>query len=433
MRLGLGLLRPAGVTHTRKPADHLASQRRQLLRLIDTLALVLSLPLALETVGALSRSSGARGEPGLLWPQLTALLTLWAAGSALIALRHERAAFAAIFGLGHSVVLCQIWQSSSMMPGAMALPALALGAVALPVGPLILVLASQAGALLLIGLANAGIGVVQALAACTVLAAIALAFGALGNRFRLMLREVSEAAAQLKRATAEQARNEHRQRLHEAQQQVLRHDLRSPCDILAGYVELMQHGALPPEQTAWTLQQVKVQTLRLRMRVDALVDDAKAPGQTDWDELDVAALLRAQLRDLRRLASSAPRDTASAAPVVHIDLHGTCVIRGRAQELQRIFENLVANSAAAGAANVWITARVESGAEITVKDDGPGYPPALVGSELRPSYAKRPPGVGLGLVGVAANVAAFGGTVGLGNWRVGSDGGACTTLRFPCS
>jgi len=430
MRLDLGLLGPAGATRAPAHANRSTSQRRQLLRLIDTLALVLSLPLALESIAALQRAGGSER---LVWAELAVLLCLWAGGAALIAVHQEQAAFAAIFGLGQLVVLLQMWHSSSIMPGAVALPALVLGAVALPVGPLLLVLASDAAALLAIAAAHDGISAAQALAACTVLSVLALAFGALGNRFRSMLRAASEAAEQLKLASTAQARSEHQQRLHEAHQQVLRHDLRSPCDILAGYVELMQQGALSPEQTSWTLQQVKVQTLRLRMRVDALVDEAKAPGRTDWDEIDIAALLRAHARDLRRLAASAPRETAAAPPQVHVDVQGACLMRGRAQELQRIFENLVANSATAGAANVWISAQVGRNIQISIKDDGPGYPDGLVGSVLKPSYAERPPGIGLGLVGVAANVAAFGGAIELGNWRVGPDGGACTTLRFPCA
>ena len=431
MRLELGLLRPAGARHAPRQADQLTSQRRQLLRLIDTLAVVLCLPLALETIATLQ--AGGPGIQRAVWLQIAALLALWGAGCGLIAMHQERAAFAAIFGLGQLVVLLQIWQSASMMPGAMVLPAFALGAVALPVGPLLAVLAAQATALLAIGAAHPGIDVAHTVAACTVLAAIALAFGALGNRFRTTLRETNEAAEQLQRATTAQARNEQQLRLHEAQQQVLRHDLRSPCDILAGYVELMQGEALTAEQTAWTLQQIKVQTLRLRMRVDALVDEAKASGRTDWDEVDIAALLSAQQRDLRRLAETAPRDSSAVVPQVHIDIHGSCTIRARAQELQRIFENLVANSAAAGAANIWISAHSDRVVEISVKDDGPGYPPGLVGSVLKPSYAQRPPGIGLGLVGVAANVAAFDGSVELGNWRVGPDGGACTILRFACN
>ena len=35
--------------------------------------------------------------------------------------------------------------------------------------------------------------------------------------------------------------------------------------------------------------------------LDALVDEAKASGRSDWDEVDIAALLSAQQRDLRRL------------------------------------------------------------------------------------------------------------------------------------
>lgn len=430
MRLDLGLLRPTRATSTPEQAGRIVSQRRHLLRLIDTLALILSLPLALETLAALRRGGFSSAGSALL--QTVILLGLWTSGCLLLALHKERAAFAAIFGLGQLVVLLQIWDSTSMASGAMALPALALGAVALPVTPLVLLLAAQCTTLLLIGATQSAIGMAQALAASAVLAAIALAFGALGNRFRFMLSETNQAAERLNRASSAQARNEQQLRHHEAQQQVLRHDLRSPCDILAGYVELMQHGALSAEQTTWTLQQIKVQTLRLRMRVDALVDEAKASGRTEWDEIDIAALLRAQLRDLRRLAESAPREASPAPPRVHVDAQGTCVIRARAQELQRIFENLVANSAAAGAANVWISTQVGHEVEISIKDDGPGYPPALVGSVLKPGYAQRPAGIGLGLVGVAANVAAFGGTVELGNWRVGADGGACTILRFAC-
>jgi hypothetical protein len=50
MRLDLGLLHPAGTASAPVQADRSSAQRRQLLRLIDTLALVLSLPLALYTV-----------------------------------------------------------------------------------------------------------------------------------------------------------------------------------------------------------------------------------------------------------------------------------------------------------------------------------------------------------------------------------------------
>jgi C4-dicarboxylate-specific signal transduction histidine kinase len=110
-------------------------------------------------------------------------------------------------------------------------------------------------------------------------------------------------------------------------------------------------------------------------------------------------------------------------------------LRGGAESLRRILDNLLVNAcegdgAGAARAVVLSVTPVGSTVEIAVRDDGPGFRPELLASPPRPFATTKPGGTGLGLYTAARLVAASGGSLRREN---APGGGAVVTLRLPAA
>ena len=112
-------------------------------------------------------------------------------------------------------------------------------------------------------------------------------------------------------------------------------------------------------------------------------------------------------------------------------------IRIRQSALERALVNLFANSwdaaLAAGRESVRVTLDgefVAGGYRLTVSDDGPGIPTAMMGQIFTPRVSGQPGGEGLGLYITRAALAECGATITASN---GEAGGAVFTLLFPAA
>jgi signal transduction histidine kinase len=195
------------------------------------------------------------------------------------------------------------------------------------------------------------------------------------------------------------------------------HELRTPVAILRGELEL---GLTDPDPAA--AKRALGAALGEADRLTALANDllVLARARTDSLALDRAPTdLTAAVRDAgRRLAPLHRIVLEVTGDEVVADVDPTRV--------QQIVTNLVANAAQAGAAHVRIDIRAGGRSVLlTVDDDGPGFPAALLPVRFdrfsRPANPRgatartRQGGAGLGLAIAAALVHAHRGTIAAGN------------------
>jgi two-component system sensor histidine kinase MprB len=198
------------------------------------------------------------------------------------------------------------------------------------------------------------------------------------------------------------------------------HELRTPLTSLRINVELLdsESGLAEPERQK-ILDRVVAQVAELGQLVADVTELARgepvtsAPGDVRLDEVAAAALEGAR-RDWPRTPF-----TADLEP---------CVVAGSAQRLQIAVRNLLDNAAKFGPPG----APVEAGmlaAELTVRDHGPGIPPAdlpgVFDRFYRTASARGVPGSGLGLAIVRQVAESHGGTV-----RAEPAPGGGTLIRF---
>jgi two-component system sensor histidine kinase KdpD len=186
----------------------------------------------------------------------------------------------------------------------------------------------------------------------------------------------------------------------------LGHELRTPIQVIAGFVELMlaeQAGPLAPEQRRY-LEQIRRSCERLaRFAAELSAGDAAAISP-----------VRPEFASLRRLADNV---AAAMKPLlelrrqtlrVHI-APGAEQGRFDPARVEQVLQNLVANASEYGPEGGAIDLEAESGAgptgaelRVSVSDDGPGM---LAGRR----QASARPGRGLGLAICRAIVSAHGG------------------------
>jgi two-component system sensor histidine kinase MprB len=216
----------------------------------------------------------------------------------------------------------------------------------------------------------------------------------------------------------------------ERQQQLIAdagHELRTPLTSLRTNIELLERSeatgrALPPEDRRALLASVKAQMTELAVLIGDLQElsrpAAAAPTLRVVALHDVTetALARARLRgpDLKILAGVDP-----------------WFVRGEGAALERAIVNLMDNAVKFSPSGGVIEVRL-SGGQLTVRDHGPGIPadelPHVFERFWRSPSARSLPGSGLGLSIVARTVQQSGGEVSL---APAQGGGTLATIRLP--
>ena len=212
----------------------------------------------------------------------------------------------------------------------------------------------------------------------------------------------------------------------------LSHDVRTPLTALIGLAESLQRSQpLLDRQQAGMAQAITQQARQLNALVTNLLDMARLQNgavslHSDWqsvEEVAGSAIRAAQpVLDGWAVQTWVPPDL----PLVEFD----------AVLMERVLVNLLENAAKYGAPPVEVRACVTPDSLIlSVRDHGPGLPPALKGRETelfekftRGQTESATPGVGLGLAICKAIVNAHRGQIAVSNVR---DGGAQFTVTLP--
>jgi two-component system OmpR family sensor kinase len=192
------------------------------------------------------------------------------------------------------------------------------------------------------------------------------------------------------------------------------HELRTPLASIRGYAELGRRPTRLPADTARSLERIESESIRMSTLVEEMLLLARLDAGRDLRvaEVPLGGLLVEALAD----AQVAGPDHTWLLELPDADVE----VRGDADRLRQAIGNLLANARLHTPAGTTVTATLvaaDSGATITVTDDGPGIPaelqPALFERFTRgdDSRSRRAGSTGLGLAIVAAIVEAHGGTV----------------------
>ena len=226
------------------------------------------------------------------------------------------------------------------------------------------------------------------------------------------------------------------ERLRNALLAALSHDVRTPLTALIGLAETLRAAqpALTPAQDG-TARAIESQARALNALVGNLLEMARLEGgavnlRMDWQSVEevVGAAIRAA-------------QPALAGRVVHTQLPADLpLVEFDAALMERVLVNLLENAARHGAAPIVLGARADADTlALTVRDHGPGLPPALRGREdtlfekfTRGSAESATPGVGLGLAICKAIVQAHRGRIRAANAVPDAQGGGAEfTITLP--
>ena len=197
------------------------------------------------------------------------------------------------------------------------------------------------------------------------------------------------------------------------------HELRTPLQSVRANLDIASSDEANPQQRRLALEIAGLQSERLRRLVDGL--QTLARGESGL----VVAAADVDLGDIADGAVFAAR-TRHPEIAIESDLPATGpVVRGDADGLWRVIENLLENAARHGRPGGHVRLRVTAdaaGAEIIVEDDGPGIPLAererVVRRFARGQNATAG-GSGLGLAIVQAEARRHGGTLELSSSELG--------------
>jgi two-component system OmpR family sensor kinase len=255
------------------------------------------------------------------------------------------------------------------------------------------------------------------------------AVAARGQRRRLSVPESGEELADLARhlnellARIEGALEHERAFLDDAS-----HDLRTPISIVRSELELARMQTEEGSELARALDSSLEEVGRLdRLAVNLLVlARFRSAGPPPPEPVELGALSR-------RAAETVTRSRDGDA--VPVRVNGTAEVRGDEEAIARAVLNLVDNAARHAAERVDVEVSSDgAGAVVAVRDDGPGFPPELLGQAVgrfvRGTNGGRGTdnGSGLGLAIVDAIATAHGGALEIEN---SAEGGAEVQLRLP--
>lgn len=204
------------------------------------------------------------------------------------------------------------------------------------------------------------------------------------------------------------------------------HELRTPIAIARAELDLARR-AHPDPTTAAALQSALEEIERLdHAAADLLVlARARAAGPENFRPIEIAPVARHAATTVHR--SSESRD-------IEITVHGSGVVDGDPDALERALANLIANAAryCRSVVEIEVVSSPQS-VTITVADDGPGISEHLLDTlfdRFSRGSDRQAHSTGLGTAIAAEVVAAHGGMIAAANRP---KGGAVITIRLPAS
>ena len=214
-------------------------------------------------------------------------------------------------------------------------------------------------------------------------------------------------------------------RSREQQQQLVQdagHELRTPLTSLRTNIETLQRYESLPEPTRRSiLSDLEAETRELGSLVDELVQLATDTYDDEPDQ-------RLALDQLVERAADRVRRRTGREIITSIS---PCEVVGRPRDLSRAVGNLLENAAKFSEAPAPIELSLADGV-ITVRDHGPGVPPAerahIFERFYRSAAARSLPGSGLGLAIVEQTALSHGGSVRVDG---AEGGGAVFTFTLP--
>jgi len=210
--------------------------------------------------------------------------------------------------------------------------------------------------------------------------------------------------------------------------QRLAHEIKNPLTPIQLSAERLQRRLADKlsEQEAEILQRstqtIVNQVAALKGMVDAFSQYARSP-EADLQPLDLNQLIR----DVLGLYES-------SRPALQLDLAGNLPhISGDAAKLRQVIHNLLQNAEQAVAEVVVprIVLRTDTardGVRLTIQDNGPGFPEALMGRAFEPYVTTKAKGTGLGLAIVKKIVEEHSGGIAIVNLP---SSGASVTVTLP--
>ena len=209
------------------------------------------------------------------------------------------------------------------------------------------------------------------------------------------------------------------------------HELRTPLAVLRGEIEAMQDGIRPLDQDNLISLSQEVGQL------ERLVGDLRLLAQSDAGALEVSLAPLDLAESLRGRLADAKGWIAEHDVTLEPDIQGPLMIRGDAQRLRQLWNNLIDNTLAYTTAPGRLRVRLETTANLarlTWEDSAPGVPEAELRRltqrlyRVEGSRSRKSGGSGLGLSIAAALVSAHGGTL---SATPSSLGGLCWTIELP--
>jgi signal transduction histidine kinase len=219
------------------------------------------------------------------------------------------------------------------------------------------------------------------------------------------------------------------------------HELRSPLTAMAGEIDVTLKRERAPEEYRETLRLIRDRIGELTTLAENLMLLARAQERSPHDLVEEVPLTPLVEEAARRAAPAA----SARGITIAVDGLPDLVVYGERRLLARVVDNLLANAVQYNreGGRVEIRGREEAGpregweaghAVLTVRDTGPGIPPAEWSRvfhrfyRLEPSRSRRTGGAGLGLAICQAIVELFRGTIRVAD---SSPSGTVIEVRLP--
>ncbi len=185
------------------------------------------------------------------------------------------------------------------------------------------------------------------------------------------------------------------------------HEIRNPMASISGSIELLRQSPQASEDDRTLMTIVHREIQRLNALIGDLLDYAN-PRAKQVVDFDLASLVEETVQVAR-----GDQNFADVEIVAVVD--DPLRVHADPAKLRQVVWNLVRNAADAasgGGKHVRVEARRDgAGATITVSDDGPGIPDAMLGRIFDPFVTTKEKGTGLGLATCHTIVAEHGGRI----------------------